>query len=260
MQLNIRILTIDRTSSYLAAEDAGQTSWTALFEWSSSTSWITSCPVNSTSFFLDFSFYAITAGAFVWCRLDCWFSVSRPFAVAGPASTKPIMILPYKVLFRRNLSLQGRDDASDGSNSEGNLSPQNQAIIGAVVGGVALIASMSRTDHTRPNQNPTRNDNTDILPSHCRDSHLLRQKTKMGSHPKTRRSPSGPPGPAAIRQRQPVQVRFAITMDPIHASQKVHLTSSGGCSSGDTAASCDERGRGATTSVRGPIGLPNSDL
>lgn len=61
------------------------------------------------------------------------------------------MIIPYNVLFKRNLDIKGRGAVSDdGSSDGGNLSPQNQAIIGAVVGGVALIASkFPQTDRQR---------------------------------------------------------------------------------------------------------------
>lgn len=98
---------------------------------------------------LDSSFYAIASGAFVWRRLTAGFQSPGPCA---PCTTL-IMIIPYNVLSTRNVSLKGRDDASDGSSDGGNLSPQNQAIIGAVVGGVALIASKSRqTDQTRPDK------------------------------------------------------------------------------------------------------------
>lgn len=51
------------------------------------------------------------------------------------------MIIPYYGPFAKRISPRDNiDSGADETNNNGNLSPQNQAIVGAVVGGVALIA------------------------------------------------------------------------------------------------------------------------
>lgn len=52
------------------------------------------------------------------------------------------MIIPSYGHFAKRINPRDNSDyVSDEPNNDGNLSPQNQAIVGAVVGGVALIAS-----------------------------------------------------------------------------------------------------------------------